>query len=115
MICLSEVYHFLSTFLTDHAVAARQLHRGREHGPWASWADAPSPLVCLSRGLSRASCSFLRPLLPINELPLPSSVSLARPFLSCAHYFQAPATRAINAENEYAVVYWKTQRTETDS
>ena len=25
-------------------------------------------------------------------LPLPSRVSLARPILSCAHYFQAPAT-----------------------
>ena len=26
-------------------------------------------------------------------LPLPSRVSFARPVLSCAHYFQAPATQ----------------------
>ena len=29
-----------------------------------------------------------------QALPLPSRVSLARPVLSCAHCFQAPATQA---------------------
>ena len=33
-------------------------------------------------------------------LPLPSRVSFARPVLSCAHYFQAPATQAARETRE---------------
>ena len=69
-LCLCEVSRFLSKFLTDHAAAARkrQLDWGRET-IFVSLPGRPSlsPRVSPSRAL----------------------------VLSCAHYFQAPATQAM--------------------
>ena len=57
----------LSKILTDHAALPSYWIGSRKRFSWASWADVPSPLVCLS---------------------------LERPFFLALKYFQVPATQA---------------------